>query len=197
MLNIGIGVVMLVAGILLVLSDLPEADGGWILVAIGSFSLLVGLLGRLGKSAEAHLMTDGRFGTVQVLKVRDTGVYVNERPRLELDLRFQPQDGDAYDLQVKRAVGPDMIGRIQPGAVLPVRLDPDGNRKFWAFDRDAPAQLTSHPAGHLLDGAALADSPASSAGLTDELERLAALHRQGALSDDEFASAKRRLLDQG
>lgn len=34
-----------------------------------------------------------------------------------------------------------------------------------------------------------------SASLTDELERLATLHSQGALSADEFAAAKRRLLD--
>jgi phage shock protein PspC (stress-responsive transcriptional regulator) len=31
--------------------------------------------------------------------------------------------------------------------------------------------------------------------LTDELERLAALHAQGSLSDDEYARAKARLLD--
>jgi phage shock protein C len=33
--------------------------------------------------------------------------------------------------------------------------------------------------------------------LTDDLERLAALHRSGALSDAEFASAKARALDRG
>ena len=33
--------------------------------------------------------------------------------------------------------------------------------------------------------------------LPDELERLNALHERGALSDDEFALAKRRLLESG
>ena len=38
---------------------------------------------------------------------------------------------------------------------------------------------------------------ASSEGLVDELERLAALHRSGALGADEYAAAKRRLLEDG
>jgi hypothetical protein len=38
---------------------------------------------------------------------------------------------------------------------------------------------------------------ASSEGLVDELERLAALHRSGALGADEYAAAKRRLLEGG
>jgi hypothetical protein len=37
-------------------------------------------------------------------------------------------------------------------------------------------------------------STAATAGMVDELERLANLHKRGALSDDEYAAAKRRLL---
>jgi hypothetical protein len=38
------------------------------------------------------------------------------------------------------------------------------------------------------------DGPASSAYLTDQLERLAVLHRQGLLTAEEFRIAKRNLL---
>ena len=38
-------------------------------------------------------------------------------------------------------------------------------------------------------------APAPEKDMADELERLAALHDQGALSDEEFATAKQQLLD--
>lgn len=57
-------------------------------------------------------------------------------------------------------------------------------------------------AEELLDGLGFtpADAPDAAAptrggGLTDELERLAALYERGVLSDGEFAAAKRRLLE--
>ncbi len=41
---------------------------------------------------------------------------------------------------------------------------------------------------------ALEQPAASGTGLSDELEKLAGLHQQGVLTDDEFAAAKSRLL---
>jgi Short C-terminal domain len=39
-----------------------------------------------------------------------------------------------------------------------------------------------------------ADAPAAAPSMPDQLKQLAALHEQGALTDDEFATAKARLL---
>ena len=38
------------------------------------------------------------------------------------------------------------------------------------------------------------DAPAAAPSMPDQLNQLAALHEQGALTDDEFATAKARLL---
>jgi hypothetical protein len=38
------------------------------------------------------------------------------------------------------------------------------------------------------------DAPAAAPSMPDQLQQLAALHEQGALTDDEFATAKARLL---
>ena len=38
------------------------------------------------------------------------------------------------------------------------------------------------------------DAPAAAPSIPDQLKQLAALHEQGALTDDEFATAKARLL---
>jgi hypothetical protein len=39
-----------------------------------------------------------------------------------------------------------------------------------------------------------ADAPAAAPSMPDQLSQLAALHEQGALTDDEFATAKAKLL---
>ena len=41
---------------------------------------------------------------------------------------------------------------------------------------------------------AVQDAPAAAPSMPDQLSQLAALHEQGALTDDEFATAKARLL---
>jgi Short C-terminal domain len=58
---------------------------------------------------------------------------------------------------------------------------------------DPPAQ--DAPAGDAPAGdAPAADAPAAPPSMPDQLSQLAALHEQGALTDDEFATAKARLL---
>ena len=59
-----------------------------------------------------------------------------------------------------------------------------------------------HPRRHTPDGlgaptpggAAVVAAPAQHAGISSELEALAALHQKGALTDGEFAAAKAKLL---
>jgi hypothetical protein len=78
-----------------------------------------------------------------------------------------------------------MLGEIpSPGDRLALRVDP-ANPQHFDFDKasTATAQAAS---------AAAADS--GEAGLSDELSRLADLRDRGALTDSEFAAAKKKLL---
>ena len=64
-------------------------------------------------------------------------------------------------------------------------------RNLQSQMRDAASQATSPSAGVPPAGT---EDPSD---LVGELERLAALHRSGAIGDDEFRAAKRRLLEDG
>lgn len=158
----------------------------WICLAIGVFMLLVAALGRLGRKGRERMLAEGAPGICEIVAIRDTGVYVNEQPRLELSVRLHREGHAPRDLDIKRVIGPDMAGRIEPGARLPIRFGATSSDKDWIFDPNAPAQRAAPAAtaGAGVDGDTVAG----------ELERLTALHQQGALSDEEFAAAKRRLL---
>jgi hypothetical protein len=169
---IGLGVVILVTGG-------ADRNAGWVPLGIGAFFLLLSGFGRLAKAGAESILTTGPAGTCEILGLRETGVYVNERPRMELQVRITRPDGTIVETEETQTIGHDMLGRLHPGAVLPIRFAPD-DFDIWLFDPNAPGRPPVRP-----DAAG---------GLVDELERLAELHGSGALSDEEFQAAKRRLL---
>jgi len=66
-----------------------------------------------------------------------------------------------------------------------------------AFTREAERPQgwpVGMPLAHMQRVAARVQPAGANAGMVDELERLAKLHERGALDDDEYAAAKRRLL---
>ena len=74
-----------------------------------------------------------------------------------------------------------MVPSVQPGSIVAVRVD-ETNPQRVAIDFE-------HPQADLTAGSSSGDA-------LSKLERLAALHEQGALTDEEFAEQKRRLLDE-
>jgi len=63
------------------------------------------------------------FGTV--VEVWDTGITVNNDPVIGLKLTVQRSTGEAYDAIIKKSlVSRVHIPQFQPGAQLPVRIDP-------------------------------------------------------------------------
>jgi Short C-terminal domain len=101
--------------------------------------------------------------------------------RRTLRLRVERADGVApYEAKFK---GLFMLGEIPDvGSVLQLRVDPADPRHFEAAT-DGDDDSSHRPA-----------APSSDT-ITDQLQRLAELHRRGDLTDAEFATAKRRILD--
>lgn len=66
------------------------------------------------------------------------------------------------------------------------------DERLATLEEQAPA--TPDPPAQDAPAAPAADAPAAAASMPDQLKQLAALHEQGALTDDEFATAKARLL---
>ena len=70
-----------------------------------------------------HLMTNGRQGTATIMSVRQTGMFVNENPQVELSLQVTVEGLPAYAATVRQVIAQIAIPSYQPGSTVPVRVD--------------------------------------------------------------------------
>jgi Short C-terminal domain len=82
-----------------------------------------------------------------------------------------------------------LMGGLPLLAMLPATV-----RSFTREDKRPAGWPAGMPLAHMQRAAARIEPFGTDARLVDELERLARLHQQGSLSDDEYEAAKRRLL---
>jgi hypothetical protein len=157
------------------------------------------------KKQAAELFETGAKGVGTVLSVQDTGMTVNDNPRVKMTFRIEPLDGGpAFDAQKTRTVSRVEIPR--QGDRYPVWYDTADPGK-WAFatvaddtGRATMRQLFGDKAetfvGMNAPGAPVAPAGAVGGGqdTVEQLKTLADLHTQGLLTDDEFAAQKAKLL---
>lgn len=68
---------------------------------------------------------DALTGTAQVLSMKRAGWLDNDhRPYLRLKLGVQVPGQEPYEVTVQRSVDSVYLSRVQPGATLPVQVDP-------------------------------------------------------------------------
>jgi hypothetical protein len=75
-----------------------------------------------------RLMATGRQGTAIVTALRDTGMTVNENPQVELDLDVTVEGMPVYPVTHRQVISRLAIAGFQPGATVPVRVDPQDPR---------------------------------------------------------------------
>ncbi len=175
---------------------------GWIFGGMFAFFGLLPLLlvrgmgaAAVRKQAQAKRLTEsGTRGVGTVQQVNDTGVTINDNPRVEIVVRVAPVDGGAAVERRKKVVVPRVaIPRV--GERYPVWYDP-ADPGDWVMG----TQLGDDASADVKDmfaraGEQQAEKPASESGLVEELERLDALRRSDALTPEEYARAKNALLD--
>lgn len=155
------------------------------------------------KQAE-ELFTTGSKGAGTVVSVQDTGMTVNDNPRIKMTFRIEPLDGSpAFDTTKTTTVSRVQIPR--QGDRYPVWYDPQDTSK-WAYATiadDTGRQTMRELFGDVAEtfvGMGAPDAPVASAGAAqvqdsvEQLKQLADLHSQGLLTDDEFAAQKAKLL---
>ncbi len=102
----------------------------------------VSLFGRNRAKARAatlaHLAQTGVRGQVQVLGLADTGVTINDNPRVHVTLQVTPQGGQPYQITKTTTVSRVAIPRV--GDVYPALIDPTDPTKL-AYGHEI-AQLT-------------------------------------------------------
>jgi len=159
----------------------------WAAVAVASAVWI----GRFAQSTKS-LQEQGIRATGVVLEVLKPWMNVvinNVYIRRRLRLRIQRQDGSpAYEGILK---GLFMLGEIPSvGDRLTLLVDP-ANPQHFDYDQASTGAGAARATTHAASAAA---SDSGEGRLSDELARLADLHKRGALTDSEFAAAKKKLL---
>src|SRR4051794_22555324 len=142
------------------------------------------------KKAE-ELFASGLKGVGTVIQVADTGMTVNDNPRVKMIFRVEPLDGSpAFDAQKTSTVSRVQIPR--QGDRYPVWYDAQDPGRKWAYatvaddnGRATMRQLFGDAAesfvGMNAPGAPVAAASAQSYDEVEKLKQLADLHSQGIL----------------
>lgn len=179
---VGIPIALLVGGVTALIAAFTGPDTGGVLLVAGiALGLLVvmvvaGLLANRASTArEADLATfqeSAERVTGVIAAVADTGMTTNDDPHVRLTVRYHRTDGTPAETTTKQLVSRLAVPRA--GEPATIWYDATGARTHVELPGPSSPPAT----------------------LVSELERLAALHQGGALTDAEYAHAKQRLLNQ-
>jgi Protein of unknown function (DUF3592) len=92
------------------------------IVAVGL--LVWGRKWQKGYAEAQRVRAQGVPGQATILGMRQTGVYVNEQPQIELQLQVQDQMYGSRQVTMKEYVPLMMLGALSSGRPLPVKVDP-------------------------------------------------------------------------
>jgi hypothetical protein len=121
---------LLLAGFFLVVGlGNPILRSGFVLTAAILGVVAIGLLfwaRRWSRASDEtdRIKTQGVPGQAQITGMRQTGMYINEQPQVELQLQVTTQMHGAYPVTVKEVVPLMMLGTLSSGRPLPVKVDP-------------------------------------------------------------------------
>ena len=120
-----LGVPSLLVGALQLGIDADHANWRWLPLAVGALALGVGgvaavlyLLGSAATAAVERMGTPELPATVWIRAVRETGTYINERPRMEFEFRVEPDAETGlppYDVTKKATVPFTALSGIRVG----------------------------------------------------------------------------------
>jgi hypothetical protein len=89
-------------------------------------------LGDLQRQAAVanHLAVHGVPGRAVITEIRDTGMTVNDNPRVSLTLEVTVGDKAPYTATHDQVISRIAVAGFQPGATVPVRVDPVDERSL-------------------------------------------------------------------
>ncbi len=82
-----------------------------------------------GSMERSRILSSGIPAQATISRIWETGVQVNNQPQVGFALQVWPPNGAPYMTEVKMVVSALVIPRIQPGAVVAVKIDPADPRK--------------------------------------------------------------------
>jgi hypothetical protein len=177
---LGAGFLLAGAAVCVFSPELMSMGIAWVVTG----SVLLGTAQVVASSAAKHegLLQTGKAGRATILSATDTGVTLNNNPRVRFRVRIEVPGDPPIEATCALVVSRVAVPRV--GEVLPVRFDPQRPDDFVFAPASPPpssASTSPPPRTHGDD-------------LLGPLERLADLRDRGALSPEEFAAAKRKVL---
>jgi hypothetical protein len=162
---------------------------------------------RSKKAKAENLMATGAKAIGTLTSVQDTGMTINDNPRVKMTFRIEPLEGGA-PFEASKTSTVSRVQIPQPGGRYPVWYD-SADPSTFAFamvsDDSGRQQIVGMfgdvfgANGEFIGMPAVAAAPvaASDGGsddALDKLSKLADLHKAGVLTDEEFAAKKAELL---
>src|SRR5690348_4775627 len=160
------------------------------------------------KAKAEELMTTGARGVGTITDVRDTGMTINDNPRVKMTFQIEPLDGSAAFTAEKTKT----VSRVripQMGCRYPIFYDRDDLSTFAYVEVDdaqgyaTVVQLFGDkfgPDGMGVGRPAAVAAPAPAAPAAEDpiekIRKLEELKTQGILTEEEFAAKKAELLAQ-
>ncbi len=187
---IALGAPSLLVG-LLELGISPEhTTWRWLPIVVGGLALAIGGVGgvlyALGSGIEAYTGTKTPPtvpATVRIRSTKETGTFINERPRLELELAVEPESSSgiaSYEVTKLATVPYTALGSLRIGdgfkALVVGPDEPTAMDILW----DQPVIQT--------------DSADASDDVPARLAELDRLHRAGKVTDEEHQAQRERIL---
>ena len=82
-----------------------------------------------GREEACAILATGQPATARIARLIDTGTTINHDPVVEFVLEVRPPEGEAYPARSKALVSRLDIPQIQPGRIVPVKVDPADRRR--------------------------------------------------------------------
>lgn len=185
-----LGVPSLLVGLMKLGISADNENWRWLPIVIGTLALGVGVIGGLlyATGSAIGAVTGSATpptvpATIRIRSSKETGTFINERPRLELELTVEPEPSTGvapYDVTKLATVPYTALGSLRVG---------DGF-KALVVGPDEPTAMDIHW-----------DQPVAASGgadpsddVPDRLAELDRLHLSGKVTDEEYAAQRQRIL---
>jgi hypothetical protein len=130
---------LLLAGVFFFIGGSGMVLTGVILGVVGVILLLFGIGSLRKASASQRIDETGLAGTGQVVGLTQTGMYLNNNPQIGMQLMVSVPGRNPYQVEVRQFVPLMLLGSIQVGSTLPVKVDQQNPSKV-VIDWDAGVQ---------------------------------------------------------
>lgn len=80
-------------------------------------------------AANRQLMATGETAQATILQMTDSGMRINDNPRVSLLLEVRPANRPAYQVEIKQVISLLQASQYQPGQQLEVKIDPADPKK--------------------------------------------------------------------